>query len=55
MQHKQQYQGSDWFWVKQGEIKVMLEHKFTAILGFLTIAITVILIIAHAVADKSVL
>lgn len=55
MQHKQQPQGSVWFWVKQGEMIFMLENKFTAILGFLMIAITVILIIAHAVADKNVL
>lgn len=33
----------------------MLEQKFTAILGFLTIAITVILIIAHVVTERSVL
>ncbi len=33
----------------------MLEQKFTAILGFLAIAITVILIIAHAATGKSVL
>ncbi len=33
----------------------MFEHKFTAIVGFLSIAITVVLILAHAIADKSVL
>jgi len=33
----------------------MSEHKFTAIIGFLSIVVTVGLIFAHAVLDKSVL
>jgi len=33
----------------------MLEHKFTALVGFLSIIVTVGLIFGHAILDKSVL
>jgi len=37
------------FQVKQGEMRVMFEHKITAIVGFLSIVVTVGLIFGHAV------
>jgi len=37
------------FQVKQGEMRVMFEHKITAIVGFLSIIVTVGLMIGHAV------
>lgn len=33
----------------------MFEHKFTGIVGFLSIVVTVGLIFGHAILDKSVL